>query len=359
MVWNWEKKEWPNFRYKAKALSELEAQFLYEAGRFQGTIKHISSKDKEELFVELLSEEAYKSSEIEGEILNRESLQSSIKKNFGIKTKSIYTSAAEYGMAQLMTELYKNYSTPLRHKNLYQWNSLILYGKEALVKKYRDDEEPMQIVSGSLSKPKVHFEAPPSETLKEEMTAFINWFNSKDEKGLLAKAGLAHLYFVCIHPFEDGNGRIARALAEKFIYQALDEAILLSLSTVIEKQRKKYYAALDESNKNLEVTEWLLYFAETSLQALAQSQSLIDFLVKKHKFYKRVVKLLNPRQKKVVDRIFKEGTEGFKGGLSAENYISITKTSRATATRDLQDMVEKKILTKEGELKSTRYYLAI
>ncbi len=358
MTWNWQKKHWPSFKYDLKQLEDYEAAFMYKSGIFLGTLKHIQEGDKESFRIEVICEEAYKTSEIEGELLNRESLQSSIRKNFGLKTDYRKIPAAESGIAEMMVDLYKNFSKPLSHKLLYEWNSLIIRGRSDLcyIGKYRQDEDPMQVVSGPLHNPKIHFQAPPANVLKVEMDSFIKWFNASDDAPLI-KAGIAHLYFVCIHPFEDGNGRIARALAEKVLSQSLSRASLIPISSIIEKHRKKYYAALDAANKDLEITEWLKYFAQTILEAQDYSQNLIEFLVKKGQFYKTHQDQLNERQVKVIDRIFAEGVNGFKGGLSAEIYIAITKTSRATATRDLQDLVEKNILRRTGQLKSTRYWL--
>jgi len=356
-MWNWQRKDWPNFKYDKRQLEELEAKFILNSGIFLGTLKHIDEEEKENLKIELICQEAYKTSEIEGEILNRESLQSSIRQNFGLKiTNNKKATTAEIGIAELMVDLYTSFDKALSHKLLYEWNSLVLYGKKNLITKYRQDDEAMQIVSGPIHKPKIHFEAPPMDCLKEEMTSFIKWFNESNLTPLI-RAGITHLYFVSIHPFEDGNGRIARALAEKSLSQSLGQASLISLSLMLEKYRKKYYAALDDSNKDLEITDWLVFFAKAVIDGLRHSQDLIEFLIKKSKFYERHRELMNTREAKVIARIFKEGIDGFAGGLSAENYISITQTSRATATRDLQDLVDKGILKRKGQLKNTRYYL--
>lgn len=357
MSWNWQKKEWPNFKYNENILKKYESTFLYNSGVFLGTLKHLIGEEKKILSVEILCDEALKTSEIEGEILNRASLQSSIRKNFGLKADKRKISPREQGIAELMMDLYRNFAKSLNHKTLFKWSSMIICGEN-----YRTSKEPMQVVSGSVHNPKVHFEAPPSDRLQKEMNAFIKWFNTTDPRGKnplpsLIKAGIAHLYFVCIHPFEDGNGRIARALAVKSLSQFIGQAGLISLSKIIEKYRKQYYSVLDASNKDLEITVYLEYFSQTILEAQNYSQSMIEFLVKKAKFYEKYKALLNSRQEKVIARIFQEGLEGFKGGLSAENYLSITDTSRATATRDLQDLVDNKILSREGQLKSTRYYL--
>jgi len=194
------------------------------------------------------------------------------------------------------------------------------------------------------------------------MKRFIAWFNATAPGGktplpALTRAAIAHLYFVCIHPFEDGNGRIGRALAEKSLAQNLGQPSLIALAYTIERKRKDYYAALERNNKDLEITGWMKYFANTILEAQNNTIKRVDFYIAKAKFYEKFRGKLNQRQEKVVARMFREGIDGFKGGLSAENYISIANTSRATATRDLQDLVEKGALTRTGELRHTRYHL--
>lgn len=190
------------------------------------------------------------------------------------------------------------------------------------------------------------------------------WFvetapGAKKSLSALTRAGIAHLYFVSIHPFEDGNGRIARAISEKSLSECLGNPTLIALSQTIQSYRKNYYKALELNSQKNEITEWLVYFAETILNAQNYSLNMVDFLIEKTKLYDRVKGQLNERQEKVLERIFREGLEGFKGGLSAEKYISITGASRATTTRDLQDLVEKMVLLKVGRLKSTRYHLNI
>jgi Fic family protein len=175
----------------------------------------------------------------------------------------------------------------------------------------------------------------------------------------LTRAGIAHLYFVSIHPFEDGNGRIARALAEKVLSQAVGQPSLIALSQTIQRGRTAYYDALEAANKANEITPWLVYFAETVIEAQEHSLALSDFLLAKTRFYDRFRERMNERQARVVARMFREGLDGFTGGLSAANYITISGTSRATATRDLQELVAMGALTQTGALKSTRYHLAI
>lgn len=194
------------------------------------------------------------------------------------------------------------------------------------------------------------------------MEHFIAWFNKTAPTGgasvpALIRAGITHLYFVCIHPFEDGNGRIARALTEKALSQSLGVPLLITLSHTIQKNKKAYYDALGAASRSNEITAWLFYFSRVVLEAQNNTQLTIEFLIQKNKFYHVYEDRLNSRQEKVITRIFKAGLEGFEGGLSVDNYLRITGTSRATATRDLQDLVSKGALIKSGQLKSTRYTL--
>ena len=366
MTWNWQLKEWPEFTYDAAQMKSKEEAFLLEAGKLLGALSHFSDSDKSELTVELISNEAIKSSEIEGEYLNRESLQSSIRKNFGLTTGTEHTPPAEQGMAEMMLDLYHGFDAPLTHENIFNWHAKLMMGRNDIhdVGIYRTGDDPMQVVSGSIHNPKVHFEAPPSSVLSDEMTGYIKWFNDSAPNGgsplpALTRSGLAHLYFVTIHPFEDGNGRIGRALSEKALAQTLKQPSLIALSQVIERRKKDYYSQLNQHNHTLHTTSWLSYFAETILEANRYSQSLVEFLINKAKLYGRVYGQLNERQEIVLARVFKEGMEGFKGGLSAENYIKIAKTSRATATRDLQKLLELGVLIKTGTLKGTRYWLKL
>ncbi len=366
MTWNWEKRSWPHFTFKSPLLANAEARFLHQSGVFLGALKHVGSEDKNTLLVDLISNEALKTSAIEGEILDRDSLQSSIRRNFGLDTKSQKIPLAEQGIAEMMVDLYKTFADPLSDEQLFAWHRMLMKGRTDLrdMGRYRTHADPMQVVSGPLSKPRVHFEAPPSATVPDEMSRFVKWFNDTAVGGqnplpALTRAGLAHLYFVSIHPFEDGNGRIGRAIAEKALSQSLGQPTLISLSHVIDAHKKNYYESLEKNNKDHEVTDWLLYFSKTILDAQSYTQRLIDFLIEKSKLYDRLRGKLNARQEKVIARLFREGPEGFEGGLSAEKYISIAKTSRATATRDLQGLLEKGALVKTGELKYTRYWLAV
>ncbi|UPK33104.1 Fic family protein [Bradyrhizobium sp. 186] len=366
MPWNWERPSWPEFTYQSSDLEPLERKFLLSAGEFIGAFKHIGPDDRETLKIELISDEALKTSEIEGEVLDRDSVESSLRRQFGLGNDGQRILPAENGIAEMMADLYKNFDTSLSHETMLAWHSMLMSGSRRIhtIGAYRTHPDPMQVVSGNIGHPKVHFEAPPSSKMTEEMDAFVSWFNEtapggKHPLAALTRAGLAHLYFVSIHPFEDGNGRIARALAEKSLAQNLAQPTLIALSYTIERSRKEYYAALERNNKDMEIADWLLYFANTVIDAQANTIRRVNFYLAKTKLYEALRDQFNERQEKAIARMFREGIDGFKGGLSAENYISITKTSRATATRDLQDLVNKSALTKTGELRHTRYHLNI
>jgi len=364
MSWNLEKPDWPNFTYNSTALGPSEKQFLLQSGQFIGAFKHIGADDQDTLKIELISDEAVKTSEIEGEILNRDSVQSSLRHQLGLGAERPGILPAERGIAEMMVDLYRSFANALTDKTMFDWHRMLLSGDTSIqvIGGYRTRADAMQVVSGPIHKRKMHFEAPPSSHVPDEMKQFVNWFNDTAPGGKtplspLTRAGVTHLYFVCIHPFEDGNGRIGRALAEKSLAQNLGQPSLIALAYTIERKRDDYYASLERNNKETEITSWLEYFASTVLEAQNNTIKRVDFYVAKAKFYEKHRGTLNERQEKIIARIFREGIDGFKGGLSAENYISITGTSRATATRDLQDLIEKGALTKTGELRHTRYHL--
>src|SRR5712671_2049696 len=366
MSWNWEKPGWPNFTYDSTALEPLEKRFLLQSGEFIGAFKHIGADDQDTLKIEIISEEAVKTSEIEGEILNRDSVQSSLRHQLGLGAEKPGITPAERGIATMMVDLYRSFADALADKTMFDWHRMLLSGDTSIqvIGGYRTRADAMQVVSGPIHKRKMHFEAPPSSHVPDEMKQFVIWFNDTAPGGKtplppLTRAGIAHLYFVCVHPFEDGNGRIGRALAEKSIAQNLGQPSLIAPAYTIERKRKDYYASLERNNKETEITSWLEYFANAILEAQNNTIRRVDFYVAKAKFYQKHRGTLNARQEKVIARIFREGIDGFEGGLSAENYISVTGTSRATATRDLQNLIEKGVLTKTGELRHTRYHLGL
>ncbi len=360
MIWNWQLPTWPKFHYDPAAIAQLERKFLLAVGSSFAFLKNSSKDEQNQFAVEILSIEGEKSSKIEGEILERESLQSSIRKHFGLKDGPQKRSEKEYGMAEVLTNVYKTYSEPLTHEILWQWHSMLFKNWATLddIGRYRTHADPMQIVAGRLDERRVFYEAPASEQVPHEMAAFMSWFNSSQGvDSVLARASVAHLYFESIHPFEDGNGRIGRLLVEKVLSQGVGQPVLIAVSTCIEKRKKEYYNELARCNTTLDVQSWIEFFAELIVQAQEESMKFLLFLLAKSKMLTALSAIINVRQEKALIRMFAEGPEGFIGGLSAEKYIAITKASRPTATRDLQDLVEKGALRKTGELRHTRYWL--
>ena len=362
MKWNWELANWPQFIYDHSLLIDLEQKFLQGVGGSFAVLKHLEDKKKRQFIVEILCTEGLNSAEIEGEILQRESLQSSIQRHFGLSIDNKKIPSKEEGMGDLMWRVYDTYDQILTHEMLFEWHTLFMGNQFRVsdIGKYRTHKEPMQIISSRFDKQTVYFEAPPSKIINKEMNKFIKWFNdSRHKESILTRAAIAHVYFESIHPFEDGNGRIGRALVEKSLSQSLNQPTLIAVSEIITRRKKEYYAALAECNKTLNIAKWIKFFAEVIVQSQEKSLSLIHFLMAKSKLMNQLKGKINKRQEKVLLRIFTEGLTGFSGGLSAENYIAITKTSRATATRDLADLVEKGALYKTGQLRHSRYWLNI
>ena len=361
MTWNWQRAAWPHFTYDPTALEALERQFLLNSGEFIGAYRHINPAERDQLRIELISDEALTTSEIEGEVLNRDSLQSSLRRQFGLGGDERRVPPAERGIAEMMVDLYRTFAAPLSHEQLHAWHRMVMADAKRIevVGGYRTHADAMQVVSGAIGNPTIHFEAPPSAHVPGQMEAFLTWFNGNSTLPALTRAGIAHIYFESIHPFEDGNGRIGRAISEKALAQSLGQPSLISLSFTIARHRKRYYDMLEHSNKDIGITDWLVYFGETVLEAQQNTMKRVTFHIAKVHYFDRHGGALNERQLKVVTRMFREGIDGFKGGLSAENYISITKASRATATRDLQDLVEKGAFSRTGERRHTRYSLRL
>ncbi|GGA94691.1 cell division protein Fic [Brucella endophytica] len=364
MQWNWTQEGWPHFTYDAAQFEPLERRFLLASGEVIGTVRHIGDADRSLLRIELLSDEAVKTSQIEGEMLDRLSVQSSLRRQFSLEADNRPVKPQERGIAEMMADVYESWSNMLDHATLFRWHGMLMTENHHLgtIGGYRTHADAMQIVSGRVDKPVVHFEAPPSNQVPAEMDAYIDWFNESAPEGksplpALTRAGIGHLYFESIHPFEDGNGRLGRALAEKSLAQNIGQPSLIALAYTIERHRKAYYEQLERNQRTLDITQWLVFFAQTVVEAQQTTLARVAFYIAKAQFYDRFRGKFNERQEKVIARLFREGPVGFKGGLSAENYLAITQTSRATATRDLHDLVEKGALTRTGERRHTRYAL--
>lgn len=365
-MWNWQAKHWPNFQWDKSKIDGAEALFLESVGVAAGASKHINLYDQQLLSIELISSEALDTSQIEGEYLNRDSVQSSVRQEFGLKTDLHRASPAEAGVAEMMVNLYKSLSAPLSESMLFGWHKLLMNGCRDVenVAAYRTHSELMQIVSGPDYNRKIHFEAPPSLQVQKEMALFLGWFDNTSPAGktplpAVTRAAISHIWFESIHPFEDDNGRIGRAIAEKVLSQGFSMPLITMLAKILLKRHKEYYLQLHLASKTLDLTSWILWFSSVVIEAQRNTLAHVDFIINKTKLLDCVREQLNVRQEKVLLRMLREGPDGFSGGMNAEKYRHITGASTASTTRDLHDLVEKNVLTRAGERKSTRYFLAM
>ena len=362
MTYNWQQNDWPGFRYDLAGAGDALLAFAERSGRASGLLKGLTADAQAEAAIEMMVAEAIKTSAIEGEFLSRRDVMSSIRKNLGMDPGEGGGDRRAEGAAALMIDIRNSFGEKLSEAKLFEWHKMIMAGSRRVkAGAWRTHKEPMQVISGAVGKEKVHFEAPPSSRVPAEMKGFIGWFNDtgpggkKEIKKAVVRAAVAHLYFESIHPFEDGNGRIGRALSEKALSQGIGRPGLLSLSRAIEADRKGYYAALKEGQASNEITAWVIWFVNIALAAQIQAEEQIDFTLRKTRLFDRFKDELNERQTQIVRRMLEEGPEGFKGGMSAKKYISMTGASKATATRDLQDLADKGVFVPFGGGRSTRY----
>lgn len=368
MVYNWQLTDWPVFTYQPGISEKLILEFLLKSGLISGILTGFPKENQTELKLEIMVEEAIKTSEIEGEFLSRQDVMSSIKKNLGIHEAQplLVKDHRAKGIARLMIAVRSSFAEPLKEVDLFAWHEMLMEGNRyVMAGKWRTDSSPMQVVSGVIGKEIVHFEAPPSNLVATEMNQFINWFNQTGPgqpeviSNPLIRSAISHLYFESIHPFEDGNGRIGRALAEKALHQGLGQPTLISLSNTIEKDKSGYYGALKKAQRSNEITSWLDYFADTVTKAQQEAERLIQFTLKKTRFFDLYRSRLNERQIKVISRMLEEGPDGFAGGMSAKKYMTITKSSKPTATRDLQELRDFGIFIPSGGGRSVIYDLEL
>jgi Fic family protein len=366
MSYNWQQEDWPTFQYNLSDTEDALFAFAERTGRATGLLKGLTADARAESSIEMMVIEAIKTSAIEGELLNRRDVMSSIRKNLGMDGGPAGGDKRAEGAAALMLAVRNDFAAPLSEDTLFQWHRMVMAGHRRIVAgQWRTHAEPMQVVSGPIGHEQVHFEAPPSSRVPEEMQRFIQWFNdtAPDGNAEIRKApvrsAVAHLYFESIHPFEDGNGRIGRALSEKALSQGLRRPALLSLSRAIEAKRKEYYAALQEGQESNEITSWVTWFVHMVLEAQIQAEEQIDFTLKKAKLFDRFRNQLNERQLQILRRMLEEGPTGFEGGMSAKKYMVITGASKATATRDLQDLTDKGIFVPSGGGRSVHYKISL
>ena len=367
--YNWQKSDWPHFRYDLTTLEDTLFSIAEKTGLIRGKLAHLNENEQTEALITLMLEEAVKTSEIEGEYISRLDIRSSIKNKLGLNTAhtKVRDVRAE-GVVDMMFDARKTFNDPLTDIKLFEWHLMLLSSSvnpHLRIAAWRIDDNPMQIVSEKSGRKIVHFEAPPSKDIPKEMEQFIEWFNetapnqSNAIKVAPVRAAIAHLYFESIHPFDDGNGRIGRTIAEKALSQGFGYPVMLSLSQSIESDKKAYYDALHTASKSNEITQWINYFVNVVLKSQQEAEAQINFILQKAKFFDKYKDNLNERQLKVINRMMRTGVKGFEGGMSAKKYMTITETSKATATRDLQELMALGAFTQIGSGRSTRYELAL
>lgn len=368
MTYNWQLPDWPHFRYDLVAIQDVLYQIAEKMGHVSGLMKGLPEAMRTETILDLMVSEAVKTSEIEGEMLSRADVMSSIRNKLAlnIPPEAVRDPRAA-GMADLIMDVRRTFAEPLTRETLFDWHRMLFQARarNMQVGQWRDHPEPMQIISGAIGKIKVHFEAPPSDRVAKEMAAFIDWFNASAPgeaqaiKPVAVRSAIAHLYFESIHPFEDGNGRIGRAISEKALSQGVGYPIFLSLSKTIEGTKKQYYAALKLAQRSNEITAWIHYFAQTIRDAQIDAEQQIEFVLKKAKFFDRYADHLDERHLKVLRRMLDEGPAGFEGGINAQKFMRLTSVSKATATRELQHLHTIGVLRRVGAGRNTRYEVAL
>ncbi len=353
MKYIWQYKNWPHFEWQSSNLLDLLGKARLCQGRLLTRIKSLTIPLSCQARVEIMIEETMKTSEIEGEKLARSSVRSSVARHLGLPEGGLTPVDRHIdGLVDVLIDATADYKKPLTAKRLKSWHAALFptgfSGLHSIrVGKWRG-AHPMRVVSGPVGKEKIHFEAPPKERIDKEMKCFFSWWNKSlnNAEGIL-RAGIAHFHFITIHPFEDGNGRIARALTDMALAQDENLAIrFYSLSSRIMKERKEYYTVLEYCQKKEgDITEWLLWFLECFTHAIEDSQKIISNVLAKADFWQHHAQtIVNERQRKVINRLLDVGKEGFKGGLTTRKYISMTKMSRVTAYREILDLLNKKIL---------------
>jgi Fic family protein len=367
MHYIWQNTNWAQFTWDTDAL----VQHLGRARRCQGgllsKIDALGLKFSSEAQAEILIEETIKTAAIEGQTLHRDSVRSSVARRLGLPTAGLAAvDRTADGLVDVLMDATVNYNKPLTAERLMAWQAALFPTGYSGLHKIRAGQwrgpEAMQVVSGPVGREKVHFEAPPAERVEKEIEDFLHWWikGSNHIEGLL-RAAIAHFRFVTIHPFEDGNGRIARALTDMALAQ--DEKLgsrFYSLSTRIMAERDLYYQVLERCQKgDSDITGWLLWFLECYERAIEHSEPLISTVLTKARFWQRHGQtLMNERQRKVVNRLLDAGPGGFEGGLTTRKYVSMAKVSRATAFREISALVERQVLRQNpGRGRSVNYDL--
>ena len=374
MKWIWEHQNWPHFEYDPTKSYGLDADdFRLKSQRLHGNIEAMSAQVQTETLTDLMLSEVLDTNMIEGETLDRDSVRSSLLALLGGVAIGTTQRRDERSLsaAEFMMDIRNHWDSPLDAPLLGRWQSMVIAEKpgNAITRGgFRNDAAPMQIISGGyVGRHRVHYEAPPATRVDDEMRRFLDWYNTtrpvtnsgNDVLPGLLRAGIAHVWFEMIHPFDDGNGRVGRAIIDHAISQALGYPTLTCFSSAVLQSRKNYYRELEWVGRgNINLDSWLCYFTGTVSQALAIAQQQVVFILGKTRFYDAYHDQLNERQRKMVARIFAQGLKGFEGGMTTRKYQSITKCSRATAFRDLNDMLKQGILiARSGAGRNASYEL--
>lgn len=357
-------KDWPFFVWNSDKLLPLLTRVRHKQGRLKGNMEMLGFVMRSETTLITLSDDVLKSTEIEGEFLNPDQVRSSVARQLGLKVPGLIKSDRNVdGVVEMMLDATQNFNQKLTKERLFAWHaSLFPTGYSGMHKitvgQWRQGVKgPMQVVSGPLGRERVHFEAPDAKKVNEEMKLFFFWFNSKQQIDSVIGSAIAHLWFVTIHPFDDGNGRIARALADMLLTRSDDDSQrFYSMSAQIRKDRKAYYEILEKTQKgNLDITEWLMWYLNCLDRALDVTDARLKSVLKKTQFWDKHTKTeINERQRKMINRLF----DGFDGKLTSGKWAKMNKCSTDTALRDLQDLVKKKILKQDDAGgRSTGYLL--
>jgi len=358
--------DWPQFHWNESELAPLLAETRHRQGLLLGKMAAMGLKVREEASLRSLTDEVVKSSAIEGEALDAEQVRSSLARRLGLDAAGLVPAERDVeGVVEMMLDATQDYASPLTEERLFAWHgALFPTGRSGLsrikVAGWRDDAHgPMQVVSGPIGRERVHYQAPPAAALPGEMAAFLSWAETRDGAiDPVVKAALAHLWFVTIHPFDDGNGRIARAIGELMLARAdRSSARFYSMSAQIRSERKHYYDLLEATQKGrMDVSEWLRWFLLCLGRAFARAEQAMGDVIEKARFWETARDLpLNARQAKVINRLL----DGFDGKLTSSKWAAITKSSQDTAARDIQQLMEWGLLVRgPGGGRSTHYELA-
>jgi Fic family protein len=366
----WQRPKWPAIQFEQAALAAPLASARREQGKVLGLFRALGLPAEAEVVRDIWIEEAVATAAIEGETLDLEAVRSSVMRRLGLEDTRGRVSRSVDGLLDVMQDAMNAYRTKLDDDRVARWQSALFPGgtsslRRIAVGRYRDHEDPVQIVSGPAGREKVHYEAPPSAAVSKEMRRFLKWWDDSRPGGRapvdgITRAGIAHLWFETIHPFEDGNGRVGRALVDMALAQDVDSPRrLYSMSSQLMAQRKAYYDALNAAQRGpLDVTPWLLFFIGQFRLACVMSQQVIGTAIDKNRFWAAHAQHdINERQRKVVKRLLDAGIAGFEGGMSAEKYGHLTGASKATATRDLVQLQKLGLLVTTGQGRATRYWV--